>query len=179
MNRLIPFVLLLPLFAWSCSLSPTDPTGRWSREAQEPAMSLSGLETLEIFPDSTFRVTNQMLFAHTDTALECQLNMTINADGIWSHNNQGDLLMIYNPQSVTVEADSTSFSLSTNKPEKEIPAEMLAETFSGIISNVKNYYTQGYTSISANGGMLLMSPQIIDSCLYARIGSETVCWTQR
>ena len=159
-------------------MSQPDLTGRWSREAEEPAMELSGIETIEILPDSTFSVPNRMLFAHSDTALSSSLNVTISVNGTWNRTNQGDLLMIYNPQTVSVDADSTSFTLDMKKADTAIPAEMTAETYADLINRIKGYYTQGYGSISANGGMLLQEPQVIDSTLYARIGPETVTWSR-
>ena len=49
-------------------------------------------------------------------------------------------------------------------------------TFNELIKTIEDYYVQGYTSITMNGGLILQSPQIIDSQLYARIGGETVSW---
>ena len=177
MNRLIPISLLM--LAAGCTSAPADLSGHWHREAQEPAMSLAGTETLEFLPDSTFIIMNQMLFSHADTALSCSLNLTINTVGTWSRNNQNDVLLLYCADSVRIEPDSTSFILHVKGADTELPSEMIEETFSDLISRINEYYTQGYSAISANGGILLMSPQIIDSCLYARIGTETFCWTRR
>lgn len=176
MKRLMPLSFLL--FVTGCTSSPADLTGRWSRQAEEPAMELSGIETIEILPDSTFKVTNKMLFAHSDSVLNSSLNVTVSVYGTWDRTNQGDLLMLYNPQTVSIDADSTSFTLYMKKADKEIPAEMTAEIYVDLITRINSYYTQGYTSISANGGMLLQAPAVIDSCLYARIGPETVSWTR-
>ncbi|MDE6534436.1 MAG: hypothetical protein K2K82_00320 [Muribaculaceae bacterium] len=176
MKRLMPLSFLL--FVAGCSVSQPDLTGRWSRQAEEPAMELSGTEIIEILPDSTFKVTNRMLFAHNDSDLNSFLNVKVSVYGTWDRTNQGDLLMLYNPQTVSVDADSTSFTLNMKKADKEIPAEIAAETYADLITRIKGYYTQGYGSISANGGMLLQAPQVIDSTLYARIGSEIVTWSR-
>lgn len=174
MKRLIgPFLMLM---AAGCSTKPVDLSGQWSREAEEPAMFLSGIETIDIRQDSTFTVTNTMLFNHADSALTCSMNMVISVEGKWGRTNQGDFLMKYSPETVKIDADSTSFRLKAAKANVEIPAEVAAATYSELVKGVADYYSAGYSSIAANGGMLLMSPQIIDSQLYARIGGNVVSW---
>lgn len=173
MKRLLPIALLLG--AAGCTHVPADLTGSWTREAEEPAMELRGTETLTIRPDSTFTIANRMIFAHADTALTCSLNVTINVGGQWGRTNQGDLLLSYSPQTIAVEPDSASFRLTA---KVDLPQEIIAQTYGDLLSHITNYYTQGYTAISGNGGLLLTSPQITDSCLYARINSEVITYRQ-
>ena len=174
MKRYIGAILIL--FAAGCATKPTDLSGQWCREVEEPAMFLSGIEAINIRPDSTFTVFNTMAFNHADSALICSLNLKISVEGKWDRTNQGDFLMKYAPETLKIDADSTSFRLKAAKTNVEIPAGVAATTYNELVNGVAYYYSSGYGSIAANGGMLLISPQIIDSQLYARIEGETVCW---
>lgn len=176
MRRLIGPVIML--IAAGCASKPVDLCGQWSRSAEEPTLFLSGVETIDIRKDSTFIVTNTMLFNHSDSALMCSLKLKINVQGKWNTTTRGDILMIYTPETVKIDADSTSFILKAAKGNREISPDLIDSTYHKLVGGVSEYYRSGYTSISANGGMLLESPEIIDSQLYARIGNEIVSWKQ-
>ena len=167
---------LMAALATGCTSRQTDFCGQWSREAEEPLISLKGIETIDLRTDSTFKVSNKMLFSHSDSNLCCRMNMTVRVEGRWDRTNQGDLLMHYRTESLTVDPDSASFSLEATKAGVEVPAEIAAATYSELIDGVTNYYKAGYQTISDGGGMMLMMPQVIDSQLYARIGGQTVSW---
>lgn len=167
---------ILTLLAAACTTSHSDLSGNWTREAEEPAMFLKGSETLAINRDSTFSVTNAMLFSHADSALDCSMNLLITANGTWSRTNQGDLLLRYDAESVKVVPDSTSFRFVLAEADTEMPAEASNEMFNGLVDGITAYYTNGYASISAAGGMLFTSPQIIENRLFAQINGNTLSW---
>lgn len=171
--------LLYILIAYSCSSTQTDFTGQWSRNVEEPEMHLNGAEEIDIRTDSVITITNRMHFSHSDTTLNCELDITINVEGRWDYTENRYFHILYNPESVKVNADSATFQLVLNTANTEIPEHVFAATYKELIDGITDYYKQSYASINAVGGMTLTNPQIIDSRLFALIGDETVSWIEK
>ncbi len=162
--------------ALSCGSADTDYTGVWSREAEEPGLFLKGSETLTLRPDSTFSITNLMVFSHNDSALDCRLILNISATGHWVKTDNEDLSLNYSLESLEVNPDTSSFRLRALRDSGIISSEISEKMISDLTSGIKDYYHAGYSSFNSAGGMVLKSPEIVENQLFAILNGSTLGW---
>lgn len=170
------FIIIALLTVSACVKHSPDLTGLWVREIDEPQMFMSGEELMAIYRDSTLFLTNTMKFDHKDSTLQCTMDVTVRIDGYWTKNDDGDLMMHYNPETLTVSADSSGFNIFATEANVNVPNDIAELTYNELKKGIVSYYYSGYSSLAASGGLTLMSPQIIESLLYANVGSETIIW---
>lgn len=158
-----------------CSTSVSDLVGSWSREVDEPALNLSGIETMEFHADSTFRAVNKMAFLYSDSIYRCSMAVIISQPGTWSMTGHNAANIHYSSAQFTADSVPGSFKLEVLTPAQE--SDTMPDFLrNSLLQGIADYYSSSYTAIDAIGGLTLQNIQTTPDSLSATIASKPVTW---
>ena len=172
--RILAPVVAALLILQACA-GAINPRGKWQRQLVDGNIGASGVEVLEIKPDSTFHILNSMIFEHNDSDFTCSYRFETTISGQWQLDGHNMLLL---PDTTSYAFDDGDFKANAVRNPSAAFDSISQTMHADLAANIAAYYRAVYNNVASAGGIPMHCITIANSQMAANINATTITWNK-